>query len=48
MPSIVLAIVEERRRLPEGVGLGTLRGLDAWNVTETELRELAKKKGLLQ
>jgi hypothetical protein len=45
MPTTVLAIVEEGRRIPADVRYH-LRVLDDWHTSETELRALAKKKGL--
>ncbi len=47
MPAVVLAILEQRRLLPDGVR-HRVKDLDVWNVTETELRAIAKEKGPFQ
>ena len=47
MPGTVLAIADEQRRLPADIRYKVL-SLDSWNVTEAELRGLAKQKQLFQ
>jgi hypothetical protein len=47
MPRMVLAIVEQRRLLPEPFK-HYVRRLDAWNVTEAQLRALVTQEGATQ
>lgn len=47
MPRMVLAIVQQQRLLPEP-SRHYVRRLDAWNVTEAQLRALVKEEGATQ